>query len=92
LNQPVPAGAANTIIEAYLQTLEQEGSHALVAMYAACLRQGNGEESYAKFLKSQLTGPFRLFDPADIQPWIQTQPGKQGWKRYKEQSSTTWMW
>jgi nuclear pore complex protein Nup107 len=51
LNQPVPESAANVIIEAYLSVLKSEGKDSLVAMYAACLREGNGEESYARFLR-----------------------------------------
>jgi len=31
-----------------------EGSDHLVAAYAACLRQGSGEESYARFLRCEL--------------------------------------
>lgn len=52
LSEPVPDSAANAIIEAYLQVLERDGNDALVAPYAACLREGNGEESYARFLRS----------------------------------------
>ena len=51
LGQTVPDEAANTIIQAYLRILEREGNDELVAMYAACLREGNGEESYARFLR-----------------------------------------
>ncbi|RSH80942.1 Nucleoporin nup84 [Apiotrichum porosum] len=51
LNQPVPESAANYILEAYLSILKREGKDSLVAMYAACLREGNGEESYARFLR-----------------------------------------
>lgn len=53
LNQPVPESAANSILEAYLSVLKSEGKDALVAMYAACLREGNGEESYARFLRGE---------------------------------------
>ncbi|WVQ84716.1 hypothetical protein IAT38_006873 [Cryptococcus sp. DSM 104549] len=52
LNQPLPDAAVNYIIQAYLQVLEREGNDKLVAMYAACLREGSGEESYARFLWS----------------------------------------
>lgn len=52
LGQPVSETAANAIIEAYLSVLEERGNDTLVAMYAACLREGNGEESYARFLRS----------------------------------------
>jgi nuclear pore complex protein Nup107 len=52
VNEPVPESAANVIIEAYLMVLKSEGNDSLVAMYAACLREGNGEESYARFLRS----------------------------------------
>ncbi|WRT70272.1 uncharacterized protein IL334_007267 [Kwoniella shivajii] len=52
LGVPVPDLAANAIIQAYLTILEREGNDALVAMYAACLREGSGEESYARFLRS----------------------------------------
>lgn len=53
LNQPVPTSSANAIIETYLRILEREGNDSLVAMYAACLREGNGEESYARFLRGE---------------------------------------
>jgi nuclear pore complex protein Nup107 len=53
LSQPVPDEPANLILQAYLQVLEREGSDALVAMYAACLREGSGEESYARFLQGR---------------------------------------
>ncbi|WVR00241.1 hypothetical protein IAU59_007383 [Kwoniella sp. CBS 9459] len=52
LGQPVPDSAANSIIQAYLTILEREGNDSLVAMYAACLREGSGEESYARFLRA----------------------------------------
>ncbi|KAK4685830.1 hypothetical protein P7C73_g4306, partial [Tremellales sp. Uapishka_1] len=52
LSQPVPDLASNTIIQAYLKVLEAEGNDGLVAMYAGCLREGNGEESYARFLRA----------------------------------------
>nr|XP_019044194.1 nuclear pore complex protein Nup107 [Kwoniella bestiolae CBS 10118]OCF23124.1 nuclear pore complex protein Nup107 [Kwoniella bestiolae CBS 10118] len=52
LGQPVPDSAANAIIQAYLTILEREGNDSLVAMYAACLREGSGEESYARFLRA----------------------------------------
>ncbi|WWC64631.1 uncharacterized protein I303_107242 [Kwoniella dejecticola CBS 10117] len=51
LGQSVPDAAANAIIQAYLTILEREGNDTLVAMYAACLREGSGEESYARFLR-----------------------------------------
>ncbi|ORX40632.1 nuclear pore protein 84/107 [Kockovaella imperatae] len=51
LGQPVPDGAANLILEKYLSILRLEGNDSLVAMYAACLREGSGEESYARFLR-----------------------------------------
>ncbi|BEI86919.1 hypothetical protein CcaverHIS002_0702650 [Cutaneotrichosporon cavernicola] len=52
LGQDVPESAANAILEAYLRVLEHGGYSTLVAPYAACLREGNGEESYARFLRS----------------------------------------
>ncbi|WVQ67012.1 uncharacterized protein L199_005204 [Kwoniella botswanensis] len=52
LGQSVPDSAANAIIQAYLTILEREGNDSLVAMYAACLREGSGEESYARFLRA----------------------------------------
>ncbi|CAK9782366.1 hypothetical protein CC85DRAFT_282412 [Cutaneotrichosporon oleaginosum] len=52
LGQEVPESAANAILEAYLRVLERDDLSALVAPYAACLREGNGEESYARFLRS----------------------------------------
>ncbi|WWC71980.1 uncharacterized protein I206_105939 [Kwoniella pini CBS 10737] len=51
LGQSVPVPAANAILQAYLTILEREGNDNLVAMYAACLREGSGEESYARFLR-----------------------------------------
>jgi len=53
----VPDLAANSILQAYLKVLEMEGSDHLVAAYAACLRQGSGEESYARFLRCTFDGP-----------------------------------
>jgi nuclear pore complex protein Nup107 len=53
LGQSVPDTPANAILEAYLHILEREGNDHLVAMYAACLREGNGEDSYARFLRSE---------------------------------------
>ena len=50
----MPDLAANAILQAYLKVLEMEGSDHLVAAYAACLRQGSGEESYARFLRCEL--------------------------------------
>lgn len=55
LNQPVPDTPANAILQAYLQILEREGNDHLVAMYAACLREGSGEDSYARFLYCKLS-------------------------------------
>jgi nuclear pore complex protein Nup107 len=52
LGQDVPESAANAILESYLRVLERGGHSSLVAPYAACLREGNGEESYARFLRS----------------------------------------
>ncbi|ORY33501.1 putative nuclear pore complex protein [Naematelia encephala] len=52
LGEPVPDEAANSIVQAYLHVLESEGNDSLVAMYAACLREGSGEASYARFLRS----------------------------------------
>lgn len=54
LGESVPDAAANAIIQAYLKVLEMEGNDHLVAAYAACLRQGSGEESYARFLRCKL--------------------------------------
>ncbi|WVR07722.1 hypothetical protein IAU60_004764 [Kwoniella sp. DSM 27419] len=51
LGQNVPDSAANAILQAYLTILEREGNDQLVAMYAACLREGSGEESYARHLR-----------------------------------------
>lgn len=53
----MPDQAANSILQAYLKVLEMEGSDHLVAAYAACLRQGSGEESYARFLRCTFNGP-----------------------------------
>ena len=53
LGQEVPDVDANTIIEAYLTILREAGHDSLVAMYAACLRAGSGETSYARFLLSE---------------------------------------
>jgi nuclear pore complex protein Nup107 len=54
IGESVPDLAANAILQAYLKVLEMEGSDHLVAAYAACLRQGSGEESYARFLRCKL--------------------------------------
>jgi nuclear pore complex protein Nup107 len=51
LGQSVPDDAANLILQAYVSVLQQEGNDQLVAMYAACLREGSGEQSYARFLR-----------------------------------------
>jgi nuclear pore complex protein Nup107 len=53
LNHPVPETDCNAIIEAYLDILKETGNDHLVAMYAACLREGSGEFSYARFLGSK---------------------------------------
>ena len=53
----MPDLAANSILQAYLKVLEMEGGDHLVAAYAACLRQGSGEESYARFLRCTFDGP-----------------------------------
>lgn len=53
LGEAVPDVAANAILQAYLKVLEMEGNDHLVAAYAACLRQGSGEESYARFLRGE---------------------------------------
>jgi nuclear pore complex protein Nup107 len=55
MGETVPDLAANAILQAYLKVLEMEGNDHLVAAYAACLRQGSGEESYARFLRCKLT-------------------------------------
>lgn len=60
LGESVPDAAANAIIQAYLKVLEMEGNDHLVAAYAACLRQGSGEESYARFLRCKLARHSRL--------------------------------
>lgn len=52
LGEDVPEDAANDIIKAYLHILERGGNDALIAAYAACLREGNGEQSYARFLRA----------------------------------------
>jgi nuclear pore complex protein Nup107 len=57
MGETVPDLAANAILQAYLKVLEMEGNDHLVAAYAACLRQGSGEESYARFLRCKLRGP-----------------------------------
>jgi nuclear pore complex protein Nup107 len=54
LGQPVPDTDANIIIQAYLDILKETGNQNLVAMYAACLREGSGEVSYARFLRGKL--------------------------------------
>jgi nuclear pore complex protein Nup107 len=55
----VPDAAANAILQAYLKVLEMEGNDHLVAAYAACLRQGSGEESYARFLRCKSVSALR---------------------------------
>ena len=64
LGRSVPEEAANGIIQAYLGVLEMEGDDRLVAMYAACLREGNGEESYARYLYGERQGRIGPHSPA----------------------------
>jgi nuclear pore complex protein Nup107 len=63
IGESVPDLAANSILQAYLKVLEMEGSDHLVAAYAACLRQGSGEESYARFLRCKFD---RLQERAEL--------------------------
>ena len=91
LNQPLPDEAPNAIVQAYLQILERESNDSLVAMYAACLREGSGEESYARFLRGRsMAGQGRLADAAG-KPWTLPRAKICGWKRSRGRSSTTSM-
>ena len=65
LGQPVSDGAANMILQTYLSVLERDGEDGLVAMYAACLREGSGEESYARFLKGECISRLQLTPAMD---------------------------
>lgn len=51
LHHDPPLDPANTILQAYLDVLEEEGKSELVAVYAASLGEQNGATSYARFLK-----------------------------------------
>lgn len=53
MQQAPPVEAANVILQAYLDVLEEQGKSKLVAAYAASLGEQNGAESYARFLKGQ---------------------------------------
>lgn len=59
LGQAVPDTDANIIIQAYLDILKETGNQNLVAMYAACLREGSGEVSYARFLRGKFESTAR---------------------------------
>jgi len=83
----VPDLAANSILQAYLKVLEMEGSDHLVAAYAACLRQGSGEESYARFLRCKLDGA-REDNETDQQQWTQVPRGSLDEKRSCEHVNT----
>lgn len=52
-DKEVPDEVANEVIKAYIERLQQEGNDDLVAVYAAELRQGNAEDEYAQFLRSE---------------------------------------
>ena len=86
----MPDLAANSILQAYLKVLEMEGNDHLVAAYAACLRQGSGEESYARFLRCKLDGP-RNGNETDPQQWIRMPHGSPDEKRSCEHVNIIWM-
>jgi hypothetical protein len=92
LGQLVPDTAANIILQTYLGVLEQEGDHGLIAMYAACLREGNGEESYARILRCKWYQACPKSMITDAQPWIPAVRKSQRWRHYKKLSSTISMW
>ncbi|GAA5834612.1 hypothetical protein JCM3766R1_003616 [Sporobolomyces carnicolor] len=51
LKQPLPAYAANRILEAYVHVLEaNDQDENLIAFYASCLEEESAVESYARFL------------------------------------------
>lgn len=54
LKQPLPAYAANRILEAYVHVLEaNDQDENLIAFYASCLEEESAVESYARFLLSK---------------------------------------
>lgn len=93
LGQPVPDLAANAILEAYLHVLELEGDDQLVAVYAACLHEGSGEESYARFLRSK-SSDLSCFARSTLtaKPWTLLLQKRPDWERSTGRDSTTWTW
>lgn len=63
--QEIDVDVANTVIQAYIDILQGSQMDQLVAVYAAELREGTAEDSYAAFLRGKLrlmTGTWPL-DP-----------------------------
>lgn len=56
-SQDVETEVANAVIQAYVQALQLCQMDQLVAIYAAELRQGTAEDSYAAFLKGMPSFP-----------------------------------
>ena len=52
--QEIDVDLANAAIQAYLDVLQTEQLDTLVAIYAAELREGTAEDSYASFLRCKL--------------------------------------
>ena len=75
LGQPVPELEANAIIETYLEVLKAGGDDGLVAMYAACLREGSGEVSYANFLRSE-SFPYQTSQSQPAKPTSHPRQGR----------------
>jgi hypothetical protein len=57
ISQDVETEVANVVIQAYIQALQSCQMGQLVAIYAAELRQGTAEDSYAAFLRGMLGVP-----------------------------------
>jgi hypothetical protein len=91
MGESVPDLAANAILQAYLKVLEMEGNDHLVAAYAACLRQGSGEESYARFLRCKYSES--LFSSLTLmtQRWTRTPRRKREEKLSSEHVNIIWM-
>ncbi|MBW0519553.1 hypothetical protein O181_059268 [Austropuccinia psidii MF-1] len=52
IDEPVDDEASNAIIRAYVQVLEAQNKHELIAFYVAELQQESGVETYARYLIS----------------------------------------
>lgn len=52
--QEIDVDVANAVIQAYIDVLQSGQMDQLVAVYAAELREGTAEDSYAAFLRGML--------------------------------------